>query len=1175
VLFADLSGYTTMAATLDPEEVHDVVAPVLDRLVAIALRAGGVVPQIQGDGFMAVFGIPRANEDDAARAVRAGLDIVAATADDENLPDIHAGVESGEVLVQDHWEASGFRLIGDAVVLASRLCSMAEPGTLLAGPRVHELTRREVSFGPPDRPTVRGMPAAVDVRMVLGDAPSSAMQAGRGPVVDRSEPRAALRAAWDEVVGGGVQRVATLTGEVGLGKTRLAADLIERIAADPAPGLVVTVRCGVRPPGTPFLPLVRGLLEAVVPKREEPGREVGEVSDVVELLADRAGLTDAHARRGLLGLVGREGLRNPARYPVPDDEADIGDVLLKVVAGLARGAPVLVVVDDVDRADADLTELLGRLRPAAGSPVLWLLIGRPGAGVTSDVHLVPLSREDSRLLLREELPPGATAEVVEGLARRSAGVPLLLVECARAARDGAIGRGVVGNPTMLDLDATVPLTVHGVLAAQIDRLPDDERAAVEAISVTGGVIRPDAFRGMFPEGEAALGRLVRRGLVRTVRVAGRRVDAAASEVAAYELVPPLLGQVAYASLPRAARVPRHLAAASWLRSRADDPFELGDTAAELVYHEERVWRHRRFAPPAVGAAECEQAGVRAAAALAVLARRLLELSPRAAGERAMRGLEIVADGAPVGDGVRAELELRRAQALREAWEFDEALAAASRADGWAVRAGDDRLRADAGLTRGDCLSWLGRVEEARAVLDEAGRRLAELDEPVRRARATQLRAYTWRYCDLGRLAAELEEAYGAFVVAGESGAAALIAAELAYIATESSQADVDRWAAAAAALADSGDYRLGALLARARGYGAYLRGRWSEAASPLEEARMLAEQAGLVGVAVEAARVRAACLAALGRYAEARTLLAAATARDDHASWRRQVSLALLVEATIALSGGNVAGARARLAEARRVLEEISSLQDLTDVVTVRAVIACHVGGPEGDRFDEDVASAIIDLEAGGVPLLVIPLLAATTRLRLLTDPAGARDALRAVVERARQAGADGHLVAARLCAYQADLLTNPSAPAPLAPSAPAAPAASVPAADQAASPPASASGLPMVAEGDPPESRALAAECAALRAVLDGDPDRAREALRRAVVGWADHGDSVWHARALLWSAELSGSAAARLAAERILVRIGSPLRPDELLLPLRAMLSREASGGLEGVPHTRQEQG
>ncbi|MGF7238320.1 MAG: AAA family ATPase, partial [Frankia sp.] len=689
VLFADLSGYTTMTATLDPEEVHDVVAPVLDRLIAIAQRAGGVVPQIQGDGFMAVFGVPRAGEDDAARAARAGLDIVAVTAGDDSLPDVHAGVESGEVLVQDHWEPSGFRLIGDAVAIAARLCSMAEPGTLLAGPRVHQLTRTELSFGPPDRSGVRGLPDPIDVRIVLGDAPSSAMQAGRGPVVDRTGPRAALSAAWEEVTQAGAQRVVTLTGEVGLGKTRLAADLIQQVTAGPAPGLAVAVRCGVRPPGTPFLPLIRGLLDAVAPTGEEPDRSLGAVSDVVALLADRAGLTDAQLRRDLLGLVGREGRRSPAHSPITDG-ADLADVLVKVVTGLAREAPVLVVVDDVDRADADLAALLGRLRPGAGPPVLWLLVGRPDATTAPDVHLGPLSREDSRQLLLGELPPGAPTEVVEGLARRSAGVPLLLVECARAARDGAVGRGVAGSPTQLDLDATVPLTVHGVLAAQLDRLPDDERAAVDAIAVTGGVIRPEAFRGMYPEGEPALGRLVRRGLVRTVRIMGRPSDAGTSEIAAYELVPPLLGQVAYSSLPRAARLPRHLAAAGWLRAQAEDPFGLGDAAAELVYHEERVWRHRRFAPPEVAADECERAGARAAAALAALARRLLELSPRAAGERANRGLEIVAEGAPVGDAVRAELELRRAQALREAWELDEALIAASRADDWAVRAGDNR-----------------------------------------------------------------------------------------------------------------------------------------------------------------------------------------------------------------------------------------------------------------------------------------------------------------------------------------------------------------------------------------------------------------------------------------------------------------------------------------------------
>jgi class 3 adenylate cyclase/tetratricopeptide (TPR) repeat protein len=1184
VLFADLSGYTAMATTLDPEEVHEVVTPVLERLVDIARAAGGTVPQIQGDGFMAVFGVPRAGEDDAAQAVRAGLRIVTATVGDITLPGVHAGVESGEVLVHDHWEESGFKLVGDAAPLAARLCSMAAPGVLLAGPRVYEIARRDMSFGPPARSAVRGLAAPVDIRAALGDAPAQAVDAGAGRLINRHAPRRAMRAAWDEVVRTGRQRVLTVTGDVGLGKTRLAAELARQASSGARPATVVAVRCGVHPPNTPYLPLLRGLLDAVAPDGAAPGEAAsgdagpggaasGDVTaGLVARLAARAGITDAGLRRALAGLAGLAGHPGATRLPAGDTPG--GDVLLRAVAGLAGEAPVLVVVDDADRADPDLRALLDGVRPAPGPPVLWLLLRRPAAGLTADIHLGPLSFEDSRRLLRAELPAG-TEDTVDGLARRGAGVPLLLVECARAARDGAVARGAIASPSVLDPAAAVPLTVHGVLAAQLDRLGEDERRVVETLAVTGGVVRPEAFRAMYPGGEAPLGRLVRRGLVRTVRLAGPGdLDC---EVGAYELVPLLLGDVAYVSLARADRAARHLAAASWLRAGVEGPIELGDTVAELAYHEERAWRHRRFAPAGMADA-CVEAGARAAAAYVSLARRLLDVSPRAAGQAAAAGLEIVADGAPAGAPVRAELELRRAQALREAWDLAGALAAASlvpavllpadpvpadsvpavgAAPGVGGPAPAERLLGEATLVRGDCLSWLGRTAEARSVLDDAAARMDATADPVGRARAAQLRAYTWRYSDIGRLAAELEGAHRMFVDAGDGGAAALIAAELAYIATESSQADVEAWSSRAARLADPTDLRLAALLARARGYGLYLRGRWSEAEGLLETARALGAQAGVRAVEVESVRVRAACLASLGRYAEATELLTGVLARDGHASWRRQGSLALLVSAGMALTQRDAPAARAQVTEARRLLVELGSEEDLTDVVTAAAVLACHVGGTPAATAvvsaspvvsaasaasgasaasADEVAETVAALEAAGAALLVVPLLAATARLCLLTDPAGALAPLRAAAERARATGADGHLVAVELCIRQASLLTGsvrsvgPGGPGP----------------DR------------VTPDAATPEERALEAECEALQALAVGDGRGARAALGRALAAWARHGDSVWHARALLWSADLSarsGDPTVAGPAMTMLVRLSSPLGADDLLAPLRAL--------------------
>src|SRR5438874_6207100 len=152
VLFADLAGYTAMAAELDPEDVYLAVRPWMTAMRLIVEDHGGSVPQIMGDGFMAVFGVPAAHEDDAERAVRAGLELIRYGArlrdgEDPRFPGVHAGINSGEVLVGGSREASGFQIVGDPVNVASRLADAAAGGQLLVGEETRRLTRHAIRYG--------------------------------------------------------------------------------------------------------------------------------------------------------------------------------------------------------------------------------------------------------------------------------------------------------------------------------------------------------------------------------------------------------------------------------------------------------------------------------------------------------------------------------------------------------------------------------------------------------------------------------------------------------------------------------------------------------------------------------------------------------------------------------------------------------------------------------------------------------------------------------------------------------------------------------------------------------------------------------------------------------------------------------------------------------------------
>jgi len=137
VLFADLTGFTQLVETVEPEIVYQVVRPLMDDLVAIARRHGGEIQQVLGDGFMCVFGLTETVGDEADRAVRAGSALVAAGGTEFVRPSVHAGVEYGEVFVTPSWPPAGYGVWGRPVNLAQRLCALAGPGELQIGPQAY------------------------------------------------------------------------------------------------------------------------------------------------------------------------------------------------------------------------------------------------------------------------------------------------------------------------------------------------------------------------------------------------------------------------------------------------------------------------------------------------------------------------------------------------------------------------------------------------------------------------------------------------------------------------------------------------------------------------------------------------------------------------------------------------------------------------------------------------------------------------------------------------------------------------------------------------------------------------------------------------------------------------------------------------------------------------------
>ena len=305
LLFSDLTGYTALAASLDPEEVFSFIQPTMVELQRVVEDHGGTVPQVQGDGFMAIFGVPAAHEDDAERAVRAALavrDRVRELNEGRSglaIPEVHSGVNSGEVMVGPAPEASGIAVVGDVVNTASRLADLAPPGAVLVEEQSWRRTRHAIRYGPRRSYAAKGKPrpvAAYEARTPRTPFPAGRATPSLGAeFVDREGPlerlSAELRAVRRTPSAGRDRQRGT-----GAGKTRLASEFTGR---DPD----VLSFGGERPPTArawrchPWPP----------PSARSPGSDRPTAADRrIRALAKRVatGVDVRHVTRGLSMLLG-------------------------------------------------------------------------------------------------------------------------------------------------------------------------------------------------------------------------------------------------------------------------------------------------------------------------------------------------------------------------------------------------------------------------------------------------------------------------------------------------------------------------------------------------------------------------------------------------------------------------------------------------------------------------------------------------------------------------------------------------------------------------------------------------------------------------------------------------------------------------------------------------------
>jgi class 3 adenylate cyclase/tetratricopeptide (TPR) repeat protein len=664
VIFVDLVGFTAGADAADPEDVHATLQPYHARVRDEIERLGGVVEKYVGDAVMAVFGAPIAREDDAERAVRAGLKVLDATK--ELGLKARASVNTGEALVAlDARPERGEALVaGDVVNTAARLQSAAETGTLVVGELTYRTTRQQIDYEPLEPVTVKGKAEPVSLWRARGPRSHFGVDVeigGATPLVGRDSELSLLKETYIRVRRDDSVQLVTLVGEAGVGKTRLLRELGQWL--DDEPDLVYwrQGRCLPYGEGIAFWALGEIVkAQAGILESDETDAAAGKLSVSVEAVVPEASEQE-WIRTRIAPLIG---ISSDGAGTSREESFTAWRNYLEAVAAQR---PLVLLFEDLHWADAALLDFLDHLLDwSLGVPILVLCTARPelyelqaswggGKRNSTTVSLTPLLPDDTARLLHALLDQSVLpAETQALLLERCGGNPLYAEQFARMLADGGE-------------DAGVPETVQAVISARLDALGPERKALLQDAAVVGKVFWAEALAAVSAVEErpvlASLVDLAHRDLIRPARAAsieGKR------EFAFAHL---LVRDVAYGQIPRAERAQKHRLVAEWIEATVGE--RLADHAELLAYHYSEALELAK----AAGAEAGETEPLRAAAV-----KMLLAAAKRAEGLDARPWLE----------------------------NLDRALALASPEERPAVLI--DHARA---------LSTLGRTAEGRAEVEEA------------------------------------------------------------------------------------------------------------------------------------------------------------------------------------------------------------------------------------------------------------------------------------------------------------------------------------------------------------------------------------------------------------------------------------------------------------------------
>jgi class 3 adenylate cyclase len=700
MVFADLVDSTGLATRLDPESLRGRLEPFFEIAREALEEHGGTLEKYLGDAVLAVFGVPRTHDDDPDRAVAAALALVERLGERDPALAVRIGIETGQVL-----SATGeqhLSVTGEAVTTAARLQQAALPGEILVGARCASACRR-ARLEPHDPVAAKGIEAPLRAwRAAPGAVPPDPSETA---MLGRDDDLELLRIVYRRAARERAPQLVTISGDAGIGKTRLARELIAELRAAPDPPRILIGRSPSYGRGVAFSALEEILRGAAGAGADDA---IDAVTAGIARLLGALGAEDAEGVADTLTLAIGGGPGEAER----DSEQSLRRAWRRFGAVLASERPLVIVLDDAHWADDGLLDLLEET--AFGTqdvPVVVLCTCRPAL-----FERRPDFGRAARNVTQIELQPlerGVVAEIV---------APLLVPEARGAA--SRIAAVVGGNPFFAEEVArsvaedgeAVPLdrlpdTVQAAIAARMDALSSGEKRVLQVASVLGLRFRLDALEDLSgDEAGGALEDLTRKALVR------ERIEEGPGR---FRFRHQLIRDVAYDSLTRRERAGLHERAAARLGDGASGQ---GDELAELAaYH-------------LAQAAELEPSHARTEAAVAAARGAAERAHARGALAAAQSLYERAAELAPDGER-RAVLLLSAGEVGMVRMRGDHGFPLMRRAAEVAEAAGESRLASTAYAravevgARMAGITGATAADDLRALLERA-RALAPSDDPA-------------------------------------------------------------------------------------------------------------------------------------------------------------------------------------------------------------------------------------------------------------------------------------------------------------------------------------------------------------------------------------------------------------------------------------------------------------